>query len=153
MSAERFTLDTNVLVYALDRRAGDRHRLARDVIGRAIFGDCRLTLQAVSEFYAVAVRKRMVLPAEAHAQACDWLDSFATAAASAAAVRAALATAAAGRMSYWDALLLITAAEAGCTAILTDNLADGTTLHGVRVLNPFTGDALPAEVRQLLAAA
>ena len=29
MSAERFTLDTNILVYALDRKTGDRHGRAR----------------------------------------------------------------------------------------------------------------------------
>jgi hypothetical protein len=31
----RFTLDTNVLVYAVDKDAGDRHRIALDLVRRA----------------------------------------------------------------------------------------------------------------------
>jgi predicted nucleic acid-binding protein len=54
MSAERFTLDTNVLIYSIDSQAGARQRIARSVISLAVHGDCWLTLQAVSEFYAAA---------------------------------------------------------------------------------------------------
>ncbi|MEA2741093.1 MAG: hypothetical protein QOH05_4400 [Acetobacteraceae bacterium] len=38
-----------------------------------------------------------------------------------------------------DAELVATAAEAGCTTILTEDLADGGLLFGVRILNPFSG--------------
>ena len=31
----RFSLDTNILVYAVDRDSGERHELARELIGRA----------------------------------------------------------------------------------------------------------------------
>ncbi len=152
MSDRRFTLDTNLLVYALDRQAGERHRLASLIIDRAILVDCHLTLQSISEFFAASTRKRLLPVAEARAQAEDWLDMFPTTAASAGAVRAALAMAASGRASYWDALLVITAAEAGCTAILTEDLADGTLLAGVRVINPFAGTALAPAAEALLAA-
>ncbi len=150
MSAKRFTLDTNILVYALDRQAGDRHVLASRIIGAAVLADCCLALQSVSEFYAVVTRKRLVAPAEAVAQARDWLDMFQTVPASAGAVRAALRTAAAWHASYWDALLVATAAEAGCTTILTEDLADGGLLLGVRVLNPFAGAALAPAAEALL---
>ena len=83
---------------------------------------CYLTLQAISEFFAVATRKNMVPPSEAAGIAEAMIDLFPTIAASAAAVRTALTTAASGRASYWDALLVNTAAEAGCTAILTEDL-------------------------------
>jgi predicted nucleic acid-binding protein len=43
-----------------------------------------------------------------------------------------------------------TAAEAGCSTILTEGLADGTLLLGVAVLNPFAGNLLtPAAVALL----
>jgi predicted nucleic acid-binding protein len=60
--------------------------------------------------------------ADAAAQATDWLELFPCAAASNSAVRTALADAAAGRASYGDALLLATAGEAGCVAVLTEDL-------------------------------
>jgi hypothetical protein len=53
-------------------------------------------------------------------------------------VRTALTDAAVGRASYWDALLVATAGEAGCRVILTEDLADGADLSGVRIRNPFS---------------
>lgn len=150
MSDKRFTLDTNILVYALDRQAGERHGLASRIIAKAVLADCCLTLQSVSEFYAAVTRKGLIPSAEAAAQARDWLDMFQTVPASAHAVRAALGTAATGHASYWDALLVATAAEAGCTTILTEDLADGGLLLGVRVLNPFAGTVLAPAAEALL---
>ena len=150
MKTERFTLDTNLLVYSIDAQAGPRHMLAARIIEQAVACDCWLTLQAVSEFYFAATRKR-VMPADAAAaQARDWLDLFTPIPPSPEAVRAALALAASGRASYWDALLIATAAEAGCTAILTEDLADGTALHGVRIVHPFDGPELTHSARTLL---
>ncbi|MGA9012311.1 MAG: hypothetical protein WB509_07430, partial [Acetobacteraceae bacterium] len=62
----------------------------------------------------------------------------------------ALAVAASGRASYWDALLIHTAADAGCTAILTEDLADGTVMADVRIVNPFGSGALSAAAEELL---
>lgn len=150
MSGSRFTLDTNILVYALDRQAGERHVLACSIIDRAVLLDCWLTLQSISEFYYAVTRKRVVAIEDARDQATDWMDMFHTAAPSIHAVRSALTISASGRASYWDALLVATAAEAGCTAILTEDLADGSSLAGVRVINPFDGAALaPAAEAQL----
>jgi predicted nucleic acid-binding protein len=153
MSAEqdRFTLDTNILVYSIDNKAGRRHDLAAEIVDRAADRDCWLTLQAVSEFYVAVTRKALVPAAAALAQAGDWLSIFPHAAASASAVRAALSESAAGRASYWDALLLATAAEAGCTTILTEDLKDGASIGGSRVHHPFARDGgLTEEARRLL---
>ena len=87
---ERFTLDTNLLVYAIDNAAAARHDAAGQIIQHAVRVDCWLTLQAVSEFYAVVTRKGIVQPPDAAAQAADWLDLFPCAAASEAAVRSHL---------------------------------------------------------------
>jgi predicted nucleic acid-binding protein len=145
MSDRRFTLDTNILVYSVDRSAGVRHQKSMTIVRRAILAECWLTLQAVSEFYAVVTRKSVMPPADAARLAGYWLDVFPSVAASADAVRNALASAMGQQASYWDALLVATAAEIGCTAILTEDLDYGGVLHGVRVLNPFT-DATHAQL-------
>lgn len=101
----------------------------------------------MSEFYAAATRKGLMQPADAAAQGADWLDLFPSPiSASTGAVRAALLVAATGRLSYWDALLLATAAEGGCEAILTEDMANGALVEGIRVINPFgtDGDLSPA---------
>jgi predicted nucleic acid-binding protein len=56
--SERFTLDSNLLVYAIDSAPGIRHQLSFEIVQCAVRLDCWLTLQAVSEFYAVVQPKR-----------------------------------------------------------------------------------------------
>ena len=58
MSVERLTLDTNILIYAIDRDAKDKHERAISIVDQAISLDCVLTLQALSELYAAATRKK-----------------------------------------------------------------------------------------------
>jgi predicted nucleic acid-binding protein len=152
MTAERFTLDTNILVYSIDSEADIRGPVARRIIDLAIERDCWLTLQAISEFYSAATRKGRMPPAEAAAQAADWLELFPCLPVSSAAVRTALGTASRQHASYWDALLVATAAEGGCTAILTEDLADGTILDGVRIVNPFGDSGVSPTAMRILSA-
>ena len=150
-ASPRFTLDTNLLVYSVDSAAGVRHDLSAEIALGAVRQDCWLTFQAVSEFYAAVTRKRIVPANIAAARANDWLTAFPCAAVSAEAVRIALTNAVARRASYWDALLVATAAEAGCTLVLTEDLAHGTTLSGVEIHNPFTrSGGLTRRVQRLL---
>src|SRR4051794_33920305 len=149
--SERFTLDTNLLVYSVDGKSGTRHNLAIEILDQAIGKDCRLTLQSLSEFYVAVSRKRIIRAANAAAQVNDWMAAFSCVAASASAVKSALAMSLAGQASYWDALLVTTAAEAGCTVILTEDMANGAILAGVEIHNPFDpGGGLTARARQLL---
>jgi predicted nucleic acid-binding protein len=151
MSDEPFTLDTNILVYCVDRQAGDRHEISKQIIRDASRKSCHLTAQSISEFYVVVTRKRMMPPASAAQFANNMIEVFGVVTASAEAVRVALTTAASGKASYWDTLLIATAAESGCTTILTEDLTDGTLLHGVRICNPFAGSNLAPEAAILLA--
>ena len=151
MSAKRFTLDTNILVYSVDQEAGLRHEIAKLILRRSTLLPCCLTLQAVSEFYAVATRKQKMPRPDAARIAADMMAVFQTIPSTETAVRAALASAAAGRTSYWDALLIATAGEVGCETILTEDLDDGSIVHGVRVINPFHPDGLAPAAEALLA--
>lgn len=54
MSGERFTLDTNILIYGIDSQAGARQKIVCHIIDLVLACDCWLTLQAVSEFYSAA---------------------------------------------------------------------------------------------------
>lgn len=150
MTVERFTLDTNVLVYYLDRSDRARQAVAIEILHRSVRATCVLTLQSLSEFYAAVTRKVIVDAQTAADQAEDWLIQFPTITASAACVRAALATVAKRPASYWDALLLATAAHGGCTAIITEDMADGDIVNGVRIVHPFRPGGLTEAATRLL---
>jgi predicted nucleic acid-binding protein len=42
-------------------------------------------------------------------------------------------------IAFWDAMIVLAAAESGCDVLWTEDLTHGQTLRGVRVRNPFAG--------------
>jgi predicted nucleic acid-binding protein len=146
----RFTLDTNILVYSFDFLAGSKHDIARRVVAHSLGRDCCLTLQAVSEFFSVATGKALVSRPEAAEAAGRFLDVFPVVAQTPSSVRSALGHAVGGRLSFWDAQLVATAAEAGCSAVVSEDMADGARYGGVEIVNPFAGDALSPRAAALL---
>ncbi|MGK9165832.1 PIN domain-containing protein [Inquilinus limosus] len=151
MTDRRFTLDTNVLVYAIDSAEGEKHRRAKQIVERAAQADCVLAIQALGEFYVTSQRRRLLPAADAATQVADWVELFATMTSTEINAVAAAREAAAKRFSYWDAMLLSTADSHGCTTLLSEDMADGVTLGSVTVRNPFRGDQLPDEIEVLLA--
>ncbi len=134
----RFSLDTNILVYAVDRDAGERHDRSRVILGRAARRDCVLTLQALAEFFHATTRKNLLPLSRASAFVRDWLDVFQVASADAAALVDAMDAVEEHRLSFWDAMLWATARRCGCSVILSEDLRDGRRLSGVEIINPFT---------------
>ena len=150
MNAERFTLDTNILVYAVDAREGRKRELARRIIEAAIGLDCPLALQVVGEFYVAAAAKLKLDAKDAAARAIQLIAGFDTFVYSVHAVRAALEEAPKGRFSYWDGVLLASAAEAGCTTIFSEDMADGARFGSIAVSNPFGRDGLAPHAKAVM---
>jgi predicted nucleic acid-binding protein len=150
MSAERFTLDTNILIYAVDVREGRKRGLAAQIIEAAAGLDCPLALQVVGEFYAAATGKLKLGAKDAAARAAQLIAGFDTFGYSVHAVRAALEEAPRGRFSYWDGVLLAAAAEAGCTTIFSEDMADGARFGSIVVANPFRRNELAPAARAIL---
>jgi predicted nucleic acid-binding protein len=101
----RFSLDSNVLVYAADGGPGPRHARALHVLILAARRDCVLTLQALGEFFHTTTRKRIVARHDVATQVRDLVTIFPTAAADLDAFTMALAGAEQSRSSFWDGLL------------------------------------------------
>jgi predicted nucleic acid-binding protein len=150
MSAERFTLDTNILVYAVDAREGRKREFATHLIEAAVGLDCLLALQVVGEFYAAATTKLKLDAKDAAVRAAYLIAGFDTFGYSVHAVRAALEEAPKGRFSYWDGVLLASAAEAGCTTIFSEDMADGARFGSIAVANPFRRDGLAPRAKAVL---
>ena len=137
----RFTFDTNILVYAVDRDAGDRHERSMDLVARAAHRDCVLTVQALAEFFHVTTRKRLLGRSRASAFVRDWLVVFEVRSADSAALVDAIEAVMEHQLSFWDAMIWSTARRIGCSAIVTEDMQDGRLLGGVEFVNPFAQDA------------
>lgn len=134
----RFSLDSNILVYAADRDAdGRRREIALTLMTRAARCDCVLTLQSLTEFYFATTRKRLLRPGEASGFVGDWLDVFRVVPSDAGDLVDAMRIREERPVSFWDAMLWATARRAGCSAILSEDFQDGQVLRGVRFINPF----------------
>lgn len=144
MSAERISLDSNVLVYAVDRDAGPRHGRAIELMERALYLDCVLTLQSLCEFFHAVTRKGKASLEEAWAQVQDWQILFPVASAKPSTLARAVAAVQSRRLTFWDAMLWAAAKEAGVTLLLSEDFQDGQVLDGVRFANPFAADDLGA---------
>jgi predicted nucleic acid-binding protein len=154
MSGERgprFALDTNVLVYAVDRDAGAKSDRAETIIRGAVqTGRCVLSLQSIGELHSAVARRRLATAADAARLAARYMQLFALVEARADDARQALTEAAAGRYSYWDALLLATVSRAGCSVILSEDMQDGARFGPLTIRDPFVGDDMPDDVAALL---
>lgn len=149
MSPRRFSLDANILVYAVDRSEGERRIRARDLVDRAARSDCWITVQALGEFFHVCTRKEKASRALLEEQVEDWLTLFPTIAASAGLLPRAMRLSREAQLSFWDALLIATVGEAECGTLLSEDMQDGMTVGGVTVRNPFLGDRLSDDLEQL----
>ncbi len=140
MKERRLTLDTNILFYAMDREAGERHKLAMEIVDRALVFDCVLTLQSLCEFYAAVTRKGKMPAQEAEAQINDWMQLFPVVSATSKSLTSAINAVDLYSLSFWDAMLWSVAREAGVTLLLSENLKHDRLLDGIRFCNPFKID-------------
>lgn len=133
----RIALDTNILVYAEGVNGAAMKKTALDLIRAMPPGAGVLPAQSVAELFQVLVRKAKVSPSHARAAILMWCDAFAVQETSQSVLFGAAELAATHRLSFWDGLVLASAAEAGCRFLLSDDLQSGFTWNAVTVANPF----------------
>ncbi|MDJ0806892.1 MAG: PIN domain-containing protein [Gammaproteobacteria bacterium] len=137
MSGEKYTLDTNILLYSIDRHAGERHKKSIELIEQMSRCDCILTLQALSEFYSAVTRKGKMPNADAQAQVGDWMILFSVVTAAPAVLQRAMQVVGEHQLSFWDAMLLETAVNANVTRFLSEDQQYGRLWKGMTIENPF----------------
>lgn len=144
------TLDANVLVYAADTRDPIKHRAAIELVAMAVNVRSTLGLQAIGEFFVVSTRKLRFPPRIIHERVQDLLATFETFSHTGTALAQAAALAALGRYFFWDAVLISSAEEAGCTLMLSEDMADGSKLGNLVVRNPFGPNGLSDAAKEAL---
>jgi predicted nucleic acid-binding protein len=138
MSVDRISLDANILFYAIDVDAGERHERSQEIVARAANDfDCVLTLQSLAEFFASTTRKGKLTLAEAAEQVEDWRVLFPVVAAEPDNLRQAIRAVELHNLSFWDAMLWSVVKEAGVELLLSEDLQHERELEGVRFRNPF----------------
>jgi predicted nucleic acid-binding protein len=131
--------DTNVLAYAHDAGAV-RQSVAATLVDRlGTTGVGVVSVQVLQELFVTLTRK--LCPSLPHTDArqavADITRAWRIYEPSAGDVLIAIDNAAAWQISFWDAMLLTTANQAGATTLWTEDLNHGQTYGAVTVQNPF----------------
>lgn len=144
MNAEpRDFVDANVLVYAFDASAGRKQHAARALLERLWESNSGcVSIQVLQEFF-VTVTKKVAKPlpvedAKARVREFAAWSVFAPAPED---VLAAIDLHTQAKIGFWDAMIVLAAAESGCDVLWTEDLRDGQLLRGVRIRNPFAGES------------
>lgn len=134
-------VDTNILVYAHDQSAGEKHNQAKTLIQelwQAKTG-C-LSVQVLQEFYVVVTQKvRRPLTAAAAARIIEDLAFWRVYAPNTRDVLGAIELQRRYTLSFWDAMIMWSAAQLGCATLWSEDLNPGQEYGVVRVRNPFEG--------------
>jgi predicted nucleic acid-binding protein len=151
----RLALDTNVVVYSegLERAPTDRAKIVQSralIETVALSGeDLVLPAQILAELHQVLVRRGGLSPAAASIAASRLGELCTIAPTTAQVLDAALEIARDHGLQIYDAIILASAADAGCDLLVSEDLHDGFVWRGVTVTNPFGPKPHPRLARLL----
>jgi predicted nucleic acid-binding protein len=135
----QYFLDTNILVYAYDLSAGQKHKLAVELMESCWENEngC-LSLQVLQEFFVTVTRKlAMPLDHQTARQIVADLEQWHMHTPKASDLLQAIDLQRDYQLSLWDALIVQSAASMGCRQLLSEALNHGQVYGDVQVINPF----------------
>ena len=131
--------DTNVLVYLFDTDSPDKRRKARALVQKhAEAGDILMSTQVLQEFYVTVTRKlARPLDAAAATEAVTRFAELPLVQVDGKLILSAIHRSRDSQLSFWDALIVQAAVEGHADTLYSEDMQDGQTFDGLRVVNPF----------------
>jgi predicted nucleic acid-binding protein len=131
-------VDTNILIYAHDLDAKEKHLAAREVLDELWANRTGvISTQVLQEFY-VTVTQKLAKPLSKKVARTIvntyviWCVDITPAE-----IAAAFRIEDEARIGFWDALICATAMKSGAERILSEDLNAGKRVTGIRIENPF----------------
>ena len=131
-------LDTNILLYSISRNPAES--MMRDRAIALLDNDpSALSTQVLMEFYVEATRSSRgdAIPHELAAGLIESWTRFRVQDMNLEVLRTALRIRQTYGFSFWDSAIVAAALALGCDRLYTEDLADGQTVDGLKVINPF----------------
>ncbi|MGB5420985.1 MAG: PIN domain-containing protein [Desulfobacterales bacterium] len=139
MSGKVF-LDTNVLIYAYDSDAGEKHTVAAAILRNLWETETGIvSVQVLQEFYVNVTRKiPNPLPKPKAREIIQSYRAWPIELNDIETIFAASEFEERYKLSFWDALIVAAACNANAEKILTEDLNHGQRIEGVFIENPFS---------------
>jgi predicted nucleic acid-binding protein len=132
----RVALDSNILIYAELEPESEKGKRSAGLILRAA-RDGVIPAQVLGEYLRFIQRRAPAAFEGAIRQASLYQAAFLTPPTTDAIINSATALARDHRMQLWDGVMCAAAIGAGAKALLTEDMQDGRTIEGLRLINPF----------------
>lgn len=111
--------------------------MAADLVGRLSLADAIVPIQVLGEFFNVCARKLKLTSGKAQEAVDLYHRIFHCPVTLHQDLMDASLNADRYRLAYFDALICTIAGRAGATILLSEDMADGMEIDGVRIVNPF----------------
>ncbi|MCC5849745.1 MAG: PIN domain-containing protein [Verrucomicrobia bacterium] len=133
-------LDTNVFIYAVDKRDPRKHTIARDLIGKSIqMGICQYSVQVMAEWRNVMIRKfHEQMSAEYRAEFLKLLSEHHPSPMTGELICRAEAIVNRYSISPFDSTHIQSALDVNCLYFFSEDMQDGLVIDGkLTIINPF----------------
>jgi len=130
-------VDTNVLLYAQDRRDDRRRGIAQNVLGELwACGSGVVSTQVLQEFYDAGTRRLKLRPEVARRVVALYAEWPVVETTVQLIVSAGLLHERHG-FAWWDAMVVEAALLSGATTLLTEDMQEGRRIGDLSITNPF----------------
>jgi predicted nucleic acid-binding protein len=141
--SDRYFVDTNILMYAHDTAAGDKHVRAKALVEDLWENRSGVVSTQVLQELAVNLRRKAKKPLDPKATrdiVSDYL-AWQVVVNGGDSILEALDLEVRYQVSFWDALVVQAAQVSGAEILYSEDLSDGQTYGTVRVINPLLARA------------
>jgi predicted nucleic acid-binding protein len=130
-------IDTNIVVYANDKRDPVKQKTAIDLISTLIDSGRGVVSTQVLQEYAVTALQKLQQRPDVVIRTIAILEHFEVIHQTPEMIRKAVELKTLYHISFWDACIISNAEVAGCSTIISEDLNSGRFYSGIAVINPF----------------
>ena len=139
MSEDKLFIDTNIIIYAYDVTAGNKHKVAGNILTDLWnSGTGVISTQVLQEFFFNVVQKipRPIDKKLAKEIVKDFL-KWNVVVNNGDSILDAIDICVKYGYSFWDSLIIEAAIKGGAVFLISEDLQDGQVISGVTIRNPF----------------
>lgn len=130
-------IDTNILIYTIDRNDNKKLSRARKLLENIIANDKPvISTQVLQEFYSATTTK-LKLDKLIAKNIIHNFRNMEIVQVDLAIIEQGIDISLLFQISFWDSLIVSAAEHANCSTIYSEDLNDGQTIRGIRIVNPF----------------
>ena len=130
-------IDTNVLIYQLDRRDKEKQKKCRDLVKALVANhEAVISTQVLQEFYVACTTKLEIRPILVK-RIMHGFEKMEVVSVGTELINEAIDTSIQYKLSFWDSLVVVSVESAKCQFLCTEDLNEGQIIRNVKIQNPM----------------